>query len=467
MRYREPNLEKHKQFLQNRKEQKAIYLAINTNIRSFNNICLSEDVYFPSEFILENALKDYDSKFGIYLGKIIFEKKGKKLIPKYIPTSLENLEEELEKINPLWLAEKNPNYIKPEPIKQIISIPEFKIYNIEHTRGDYRINQNNLEFQCKIEKNTKVLTKDQIRSYVKEIHSKNVKMIQNHIDTIHKDYGIKPYVFSDEIYDELNKVGILTKEQAERFKEGGYSIKGIPSLLLTALDYLAKQNRKDEDYLITFDDEYFYAYLVWSLHDFLLDLSCGMFQDETKLLFNPIAYMDDTKIHYKDLEQEVNKRYEKELLNVGFEKEVLGVELGFEKEYIYFDDYYDFNFNYTGIFEFNIKSYFAYDEIGLKAYEYEFKGVKRIGVIGLSSDSAFNSPNFILSEQFYSNKTFKLPPSALGRYYFELEYQKEIYIELLPPYYPSLNNLEGWDKKMLEKANLKIVNEFSNKVYDN
>ncbi|MCR2055768.1 hypothetical protein CHLV4139_09810, partial [Campylobacter helveticus] len=163
MRYREPNLEKHKQFLQNRKEQKAIYLAINTNIRSFNNICLSEDVYFPSEFILENALKDYDSKFGIYLGKIIFEKKGKKLIPKYIPTSLENLEEELEKINPLWLAEKNPNYIKPEPIKQIISIPEFKIYNIEHTRGDYRINQNNLEFQCKIEKNTKVLTKDQIR----------------------------------------------------------------------------------------------------------------------------------------------------------------------------------------------------------------------------------------------------------------------------------------------------------------
>ncbi|MCR2055798.1 hypothetical protein CHLV4139_09965, partial [Campylobacter helveticus] len=94
--------------------------------------------------------------------------------------------------------------------------------------------------------------------YVKEIHSKNVKMIQNYMDTINKDYGIKPYVLSDEIYDELGKVGILTKEQAERFKEGGYSIKGIPSLLLTALDYLAKQNKKDEDYLITFDDEYFY-----------------------------------------------------------------------------------------------------------------------------------------------------------------------------------------------------------------
>lgn len=50
------------------------------------------------------------------------------------------------------------------------------------------------------------------------------------------------------------------------------------------LDYLAKQNKKDEDYLITFDDEYFYAYLVWSLKDFLLELSYGLFQDETKLL---------------------------------------------------------------------------------------------------------------------------------------------------------------------------------------
>lgn len=77
------------------------------------------------------------------------------------------------------------------------------------------------------------------------------------------------------------------------------------------LDYLAKQNKKDEDYLITFDDEYFYADLVWSLKDFLLELSYGLFQDETKLLFNPAAYMDDTKIDYKNLNEEINKRYEK------------------------------------------------------------------------------------------------------------------------------------------------------------
>ncbi|EEA6140371.1 hypothetical protein G3Z92_000005 [Campylobacter jejuni] len=40
--------------------------------------------------------------------------------------------------------------------------------------------------------------------------------------------------------------------------------------------------------------------------------------------------------------------------------------------------------------------------------------------------------------------------------YFELSYQKGIYIELLRPYYPSIKDLpEGWDNKMLEKANLK------------
>ncbi|EPF0574371.1 hypothetical protein ACYS0M_000536 [Campylobacter jejuni] len=62
-----------------------------------------------------NELECYNPKFGIYLGKIVFDKKGNKLIPKYIPAKFENLEEEVKKIkNPLWLANKNPNYIKPK-----------------------------------------------------------------------------------------------------------------------------------------------------------------------------------------------------------------------------------------------------------------------------------------------------------------------------------------------------------------
>lgn len=415
-----PDVEKHEDFLQTRKEPYAIYLAINTNIKSYNNICPSEKYFW--KFNNMNELdKWYNPKFGIYLGKIVFDKKDNKLIPKYIAAKFENLEEEVKKIkNPLWLANKNPNYIEP------------KFYD-GMSGGYYFESPNNLEYQCKIEKDTQVLSQEQIISYVKELYSKNTIIIKNYIDAINKDYGIKPFVFSDEIYDELGEVGILTKEQANNFKDKSY-IKKDP-ILLAMLDYLAKQNKKDEDYLITFDDEYFYTYLVWSLKDFLLELSYGLFQDETELLFNPAAYMDDTKIYYQNLNKEINKRYEKILLNMGF-----------EGENGYFKDYYDYGFGNNGIFEFSIYDYFAYDEIGVQPIQQSPY---------VPPKSPFDSPNFVYSDGNYHGDA-KLVPSALGKYYFELLYQKEIYIELLRPYYPSIKDLpEGWDNKMLEKANLK------------
>ncbi|HEB7554786.1 TPA: hypothetical protein RZH69_001801 [Campylobacter coli] len=415
-----PDVEKHENFLQTRKEPYAIYLAINTNIKSYNNICPSEKYFWKFDNMNELD-KWYNPKFGIYLGKIVFDKKGNKLIPKYIPTKFENLEEEVKKIkNPLWLANKNPNYIEP------------KFYD-GMSGGYYFESPNNLEYQCKIEKDTQVLSQEQIISYVKELYSKNTMIIKNYIDAINKDYGIKPFVFSDEIYDELGEVGILTKEQANNFKDKSY-IKKNP-ILLAMLDYLAKQNKKDEDYLITFDDEYFYTYLVWSLKDFLLELSYGLFQDETKLLFNPTAYMEDIKIYYKNLNEEINKRYEKILL-----------DMGFEGENGYFNDYYDYGFGNNGIFKFSIDDYFAYDEIGVQPIQQSPY---------VPPKSPFDSPNFVYSDGDYHGDA-KLVPSALGKYYFELLYQKEIYIELLRPYYPSIKDLpEGWDNKMLEKANLK------------
>ncbi len=415
-----PDVEKHEDFLQTRKEPYAIYLAINTNIKSYNNICPSEKYFWKFDNMNELD-KWYNPKFGIYLGKIVFDKKDNKLIPKYIAAKFENLEEEVKKIkNPLWLANKNPNYIEP------------KFYG-GMSGGYYFESPNNLEYQCKIEKDTQVLSQEQIISYVKELYSKNTIIIKNYIDAINKDYGIKPFVFSDEIYDELGEVGILTKEQANNFKDKSY-IKKDP-ILLAMLDYLAKQNKKDEDYLITFDDEYFYTYLVWSLKDFLLELSYGLFQDETELLFNPAAYMDDTKIYYQNLNEEINKRYEKILLNMGF-----------EGENGYFKDYYDYGFGNNGIFEFSIYDYFAYDEIGVQPIQQSPY---------VPPKSPFDSPNFVYSDGNYHGDA-KLVPSALGKYYFELLYQKEIYIELLHPYYPSIKDLpEGWDNKMLEKANLK------------
>lgn len=415
-----PDVEKHEDFLQTRKEPYAIYLAINTNIKSYNNICPSEKYFWKFDNMNELD-KWYNPKFGIYLGKIVFDKKDNKLIPKYVATKFENLEEEVKKIkNPLWLANKNPNYIEP------------KFYD-GMSGGYYFESPNNLEYQCKIEKDTQVLSQEQIISYVKELYSKNTIIIKNYIDAINKDYGIKPFVFSDEIYDELGEVGILTKEQANNFKDKSY-IKKDP-ILLAMLDYLAKQNKKDEDYLITFDDEYFYTYLVWSLKDFLLELSYGLFQDETELLFNPAAYMNDTKIYYQNLNEEINKRYEKILLNMGF-----------EGENGYFKDYYDYGFGNNGIFEFSIYDYFAYDEIGVQPIQQSPY---------VPPKSPFDSPNFVYSDGNYHGDA-KLVPSALGKYYFELLYQKEIYIELLRPYYPSIKDLpEGWDNKMLEKANLK------------
>lgn len=417
-----PDVEKYKHFLQTRKEPYAIYLAVNTNIKSFNNICPSEKYIWKLNDM--NELDQwYNPKFGIYLGKIVFDKKGNKLIPTYIPTKFENLEEELKKIkNPLWLANKNPNYIKP------------KFYGEGMVWGYYFESPNNLEYQCKIEKDTQVLSQEQIISYVKDLYSKNTMIIKNYIDVINKDYGINPFVFSDEIYDELAEFGIITKEQANNFKDKSY-IKKDP-ILLAMLDYLVKQNKKDEDYLITFDDEYFYAYLVWSLKDFLLELSYGLFQDEAKLLFNPAAYMDDAKIHYRDLDEEINKRYEKILFDIRFNQGSKG----------YFKDYYDYGFGNNGIFKFSIYDYFAYDEIGVQPIQQSPY---------VPPKSPFDSPNFVYSDGNCHGDA-KLIPSALGKYYFELSYQKEIYIELLRPYYPSIKDLpEGWDNKMLEKANLK------------
>ncbi|WP_257938263.1 hypothetical protein [Campylobacter lari] len=404
-----PNTKKYEQFLQTRKESNALYLGVNTNIKCFNNICPSEKQGWLIGYLIDGELdKFYNPKFGIYLGKIIFNKKGNKLIPKYIPTSIENLEEEVKKIkNPLWIAEKNNNYVKPK----ITPTTEGQSYHIT--------NPKNLEYQCKIEKNTTILNQEQILSYVNEIHSENVRMIQDYIDQIYKDNGIKPYAFDDEFYEELGNLGIITQRQVEGFKNDRLIKKN--SLLLTMLDYLAGQDRKSKDYLITFDDEYFYDYFVFSLGGFILKLSQGMLQNEINSLFNPAAYIDDTKINYNDLNNELIRKYEKEIF-----------DMGFEKRGSYFVDYFDYSFNYNGFFEINRYNGSYYDELNLA--------------------SSLDSPNIICYDK-NSIKKCILNPSTLGKYYFQISrYYEEVFFELLKPYYPSIKNLpKGWNKEMIEK----------------
>ncbi|MCW1558000.1 hypothetical protein OLT15_01180, partial [Campylobacter jejuni] len=44
--------------------------------------------------------------------------------------------------------------------------------------GYYFESPNNLEYQCKIEKDTQILSQEQIISYVKELYSKNTMIIK-------------------------------------------------------------------------------------------------------------------------------------------------------------------------------------------------------------------------------------------------------------------------------------------------
>ncbi|MCR6583815.1 hypothetical protein CINS5937_07280 [Campylobacter insulaenigrae] len=404
-----PNTKKYEQFLQTRKNSQALYLGINTHMKCFNNICPSKKNYWSIGYLIDSELdKFYNPKFGIYLGKIIFNKKGNKLLPKYIPTSIEILEKELKKIkNPLWIAEKNDDYIEPKTT----STTEGQHYFLTSPK--------NLKYQCKIEKNTTILNKEQIISYVKETHSKNIKMIQDYIEQLYEDNGIKPYAFDDEFYEELGNLKIITQRQVEGFKNDRLIKEN--SLLLIMLDYLAKQDRKSKDHLITFDDEYFYDYFVFSLGGFILKLSEGMLQNEINALFNPATYIDDTKTNYNDLNDALTKKYEKEIFNMGFEKRAG-----------YFVDYYDYSFNYNGFFQINKYDGSYYDDLNLA--------------------SSLNSPNIIYYDKSFLEKC-TLNPSTLGKYYFQISrYHEEVFFELLKPYLPDRKNLpQGWSKEMLEK----------------
>ena len=402
-----PDFKRHEEFLKNRKDNKAIYLAINVNINSFNDWCPPKEGVFHYSYSNVNRL---NHKLGIYLGKIVFEKEHNKLIPKYIPTSIENLEQELEKINPLWLNELNKNYTPP--LIETIG-PTYKTF--------YKTE--NLKIQCKIEKNTIVLTKEQALSYIREIHTQNTQIIQAYIDEILKNYGLKPYVFTDEFYDELGELGIITPRQVEGFKKN--RLIQEDELKLTMLDYLAKQNRKNEDYIITFDDELFYRYLFVSLRSFVLVLSQGAIQDRLNLLFNPAAYIDDTKFNYEDLTKEITTRYSNELKELNLFK----------------TNYYGKIFLYNGFFQ-------TSSEGGRES--------------SVSLIDYFPREENLTWDWGTPNKNMHTP-SVLGKFYFylittnyvDISTINSIYLELIQPYYPT-NPPKAWTKEMMKKLDLKL-----------
>ncbi len=248
-------------------EAREIHLAIKTNI-----LCVDDRLeakYLGSE------LNDFTAT--LYLGKIIFEKNKQGILaPKFIPTTI--TDSRFNGLNTFWLNAVNPNAKKP--FKSMIECDKFicvaSADSIPYQKIRYFRHKDNI-----------VLNKEQIISYFTELHQKNTTFTQNYIDSINANRGIKAYHLNDRLYENLTQKGILPESMIKRYTDTHKIIRNN-ALDLIALDYLAKTHQSN--FKILLYDELFYAYLAWSLREFLIDYSVGQMQSNNNLLFNSGAY---------------------------------------------------------------------------------------------------------------------------------------------------------------------------------
>lgn len=416
-----PNYNAHNQFLRNRKE-KEIYLGINTNINCFDDWC-------PND-----SYGVVDHKIGLFLGKIIFKKnKYGNLAPKYIPSNIEHIEQEVEKLNPLWLDEINKGY-KP-PVTPLINTR----YPPPPPYPNARLYPNNLKMLCKNTPKNITLTKDQIISYFTELHTLNTTFIKNYIDSINKNNGIKANILHDTLYDELLGKGILQKDMFEWYRDG--KKRAYSQAKLLALDYLKTTNHSN--FTIVFFDELFYAYLVWSLKEFTILYYSGYIAEQKNMLFNLGAYVDDRKLIS-------NENYE-----------TLGYRMG-----RYFYEYYIDMLTPEAKEDFRS---FCNNAYGYSSYYNETTFLTDPSYY-IPTDEAghssrtFQSPNRIYrtypatGKPIYDDKEPPIyAPSPLGNYYFELTDNIGTFIEFFQRIYPSIDNPpKGWNKEMMKKLELKL-----------
>ncbi|PZT47160.1 hypothetical protein B6S12_10560, partial [Helicobacter valdiviensis] len=424
-----PDFEEHKKFLDNRKN-KEIYLAINTNINCIDNWC-------PIELSSYDIKSDVNfHKIGLYLGKIIFKYKGNMLVPEYLPSSLEMLESQIDKINPLWLNEVNPDYISSQFDDFLFSDNLGKIYatSILMDTEEKYYNKNNIKVLCQRAKNNIVLNKNQIITYFKELHKINTNFIQSYIDILLDNKGIKAYGNPYEYYKEMSQNGIIPLNLLEKYKNGSYKINKEADLVV--LDYL--KVTQNFEVKINFYNEFFYDYLVWSLQNYTILLYEGIIQEKNNLIFNPRAYIDNQeKLSEYDLQIKLfEKFYKKHLKDDEFHKEMIFIKnimLDFGRQNGFF--HIDARNSLISGIEF-YKSIFG-------IYEHNF-----------FIDSIY-SPNVLID--FKNPITIKIKASPMGNYYFALSKDTNVFIEYFQRKYPSTKDLpKGWDNKMLEKANLKL-----------
>ncbi|MCV3451392.1 hypothetical protein L8W58_07330 [Campylobacter lari] len=241
--------------------------------------------------------------------------------------------------------------------------------------------------------NNIILSKEQIYSYFDDLHSKNINLIKNYFNKIYENSGITAL-----IYDKNNHKNDI----------------------LNQLDTLSKQ-----DYKITFSDELFYEYLVWSLNDFLIPYFSGKFQDENELLFNAGAYTTYKELYQKQINLIPNPYYG-------------------ENSNIPFIDFFYTNIN-------PLKYGVGYIEGYLKFFKHypNSKFLKKMPPI---KGYKFYSPNI--------NYDGKILSSNKGKFYFSLAENPQIFIYFFQKYYPKICNLpKHWNEIMFQKLKLNIPNE--------
>ena len=356
---------------------KDIHLAIPANILCVNN-------RLEAKFLSIYGKQIHDFTATLYLGKITFKKnKQNNLSPIYAPSKI--AESSFENLNLFWLNEINKN--AKTPFKSLIKC-EYDAFD----RLKYSVDSTAMDYQkihyFRTDKNI-TLSKNQIMSYFTELHSLNVKFIKDYIDSINDENGIKAYNLHKEIFSNLLDSGIL---QRDLFKWHSGNSKFIPlkEATLLALDYLKANNQAN--FKIVLFDELFYAYLVWSLREYLIDRSFGVFNEENNLLLNAGAYKDYA-----------NKSYSPYFYN----------------NLLYGDD---------------------------MVYE---NGEEKYKV------SSPNNIANLQTSIFDEAQPHIFMPSPLGKYYFELSDSLDLFIEYFPKIYPQ-NPPKYWSKEMMSRLDLRL-----------
>lgn len=374
-----------------------IHLGIPTNI-----LCVDDRLEPKYLGITNEQLQDFTAT--LYLGKITFKKnKQGNLAPIYTPSKI--TESSFEGLNVFWLNEINKN--AKTPFKSIMQcelggLEEIKICygsakTIPHQKIHYYRSKDNI-----------VLTKEQIISYFTQLHKLNTTFIKNYIDTINKEKGIRAYIPHEKFYLEFLKQGILQENMFKWYNGGGFSTNNDADLIV--LDFLKHNNQSN--FKIVLFDELFYAYLVWSLKEYLIPYYQGRYQDENDLLLNIGAYKEyinkvSMQLHSSDSS------------SIKIE-EVISLELCFYNNLLY--------------------------------------GDSMINMISYGNKYTFSSPNQIPYQSNsipHREKEAVFKASPLGNYYFQLEDSLGTFIEFFQKLYPSINHIpKHWNKEMMLKLDL-------------